>query len=47
MITLTDAHDRAALAALAAVADARARGDYAAAHRWAALGRRATQEARR
>jgi predicted N-acyltransferase len=46
VITLTDAHDRAALAALAAVADAHARGDYAAAHRWADLGRRAAREAR-
>jgi len=43
---LIDAHDRAASAALAAVADARARGDYPAAHRWADLGRRAARAAR-
>lgn len=46
MLTLTDAHERAALAALAAVGDARARGDYRAAHRWANLGRQAAREAR-
>lgn len=38
VLTLTDAHERAAAAAERAAAEHRARGDYAGAHRWAALG---------
>jgi hypothetical protein len=45
VITLTDAHDRAALAAIAAMTAARRRGDIPAAHRWAELGRIALREA--
>jgi len=45
VITLTDAHDRAAVAAIAAMTAARRNGDIPAAHRWAELGRIALREA--
>jgi|1185.fasta_scaffold71155_2 hypothetical protein len=37
VITLTDAHDRAALAAISAFRECSARGEIDAAHRWADL----------
>lgn len=45
MITLTDAHDRAALAAIGAFREHYARGEYDTAHRWADLACRALRGA--